>query len=107
MNKILANQEVRYHDPVVFETKGRYSMDAAVEILTWLERQPDCVIRDTSWKCPEHGRLIEVGIPVRVGNIEFTIMCSFEEIFVKRLSGNKMTFYGICEKIRDLDFKET
>ena len=107
MTKIFAKQEVKYHDPVLFETQGRYSMDAAVEILTWLEEQPDCVIENAGWKSSGYGSLVEVAISVRLGDIEFTIMCSYEQIFIKRLSGNKMKFYDICEKIRDLDFDET
>jgi hypothetical protein len=28
------------------------------------------------------------------------IMCSYEDIFVKRISGNKTKYYELCEQLR-------
>jgi hypothetical protein len=104
MAKIFAKQEVGYADPVIFTTPGRYSMDAAIEILKRLENDEDYKTENSSMKSLIDGDLVEVGIPVRLGNIEFTIMCSYEDIFIKRISGNKMKFYEFCESIRAMDF---
>jgi hypothetical protein len=104
MAKIFAEQEIGYHDPVVFSTNGGYSMDAAVEILRMLEERDDCEIRDDGWRSSGYGNLVEVGIPIRLNNIEFTIMCSYEDIFIKRLSGNKDKFYEFCELVRNMEF---
>ena len=103
MPKLFAEQAVLYGDPVRFTTPGRYSMPVAVEILQQLERRDDCEIRNTGWKSSGYGDLVEVGIPVRLGTIEFEIMCSYEDIFLRRLSGNKAKFYEFCESIRELD----
>lgn len=82
-------------------------MPVAVQILQRLELEPDCELRRGDWQGPEYGKLVEVGAPVRVGDIAFTIMCSYEDIFIQRVSGNKDEFYQLCESIRDMEFNET
>jgi hypothetical protein len=103
MAKLFADQAMLYSDPVRFTTPGRYSMPVAVEILQQLELREDCEIRNTGWKSAGYGDLVEVGIPVRLGTVEFEIMCSYEDIFFRRLSGNKAKFYEFCEGVRDMD----
>ncbi|MBN1429102.1 MAG: hypothetical protein JXB07_12005 [Anaerolineae bacterium] len=104
MPKIFADQDVGYGDEIVFTTPGRYSMDAAVEILQWLENRDGCESLNPGWKSAGYGDLVENGLRVRLGNIELSIMCSYSDIFISRLSGNKMRFHTFCESIRDLDF---
>jgi len=103
MPKPFAEQAVLYSDPVRFTTPGRYSMPVAVEILQQLELRQDCEIRNAGWKSSGYGDLVEVGIRVRLGTIEFAIMCSYEDILLRRLSGNKATFYEFCESVREMD----
>ena len=103
MPKLFAHQAVLYTDPVRFTTPGRYSMPVAVEILQQLEQHEDCEIRNTGWKSSGYGDLVEVGIAVRLGTLEFEIMCSYEDIFLRRLSGNKAKFYEFCESVREMD----
>ncbi len=106
MANIFIDQSVDYRDPVIFETAGRYSTGAAVAILRSLEGRPDCRIENRGWETSGYGDLIEVGIPVRIGNVEFTVMCSYEHIFIERVAGNKMKFWQICETIREMDIDE-
>jgi hypothetical protein len=81
-------------------------MPAATQLLDRLERQENCEIRDVSWKRPDYGNLVEVGIPVRLGTIEFAVMSSYEEIFIYRRSGNKAKFYDFCESVRQMEFSD-
>ena len=104
MTKILSDQKVTYLDPVHFIVHGAYSMPIATQILEQLEQYEDCEITDQAWKTSGYGNLVEVGIPVKIGNIVFEIMCSYEDIFLKRISGNKDTFYALCEEIGQMDF---
>ena len=82
-------------------------MGIATQIMKRLEADEDCVIKASGWKSPGYGSLVEVGIPIRLGNIELEIMCSYENIFLKRISGNKDKFYNLCESIRGMDFDPT
>ena len=105
--RIFAEQNIGHLDPVVFRTPGEYSMDVAVEIIKRLEGEQDCEIEDSGWKSAGYGALVETGILVRLGNIKFQVMCSYEEIFIKRISGNKAKFYEFCESVRTMDFGTT
>lgn len=107
MPKIFENQAVGYGDQVIFSTVGKYSMDTAVQILEQLERNFDCEIADDGWNSSGYGRLVEIGIPVRLANIEFLIICSHDNILIKRVSGNKGRFYDICESVRNMDLMES
>lgn len=82
------------------QTPGRYSMDAAVAILTWLESQEECSISDGGWRSAGFGNLVEVGIVVVFGSIEFSVMSSYEDLFVERVAGNNRQFSALCETIQ-------
>ncbi len=81
-------------------------MPAAAQLLEHLERQENCKISDASWKRPGYGNLVEVGIPVRLGTIEFAIMSSYGDILIYRRSGNKAEFYDFCESLRQMEFSD-
>ena len=66
-----------YGDPVIYSVGQGYSMPAAAQILERLERQDNCEIVDVSWKRPDYGNLVEVGITVRLGTLEFLVMSSY------------------------------
>lgn len=101
---IFSTSEIIGRDPVIFTVPGdRYSIKIAVQILNQLEQDPDCKIYDDSWNS-SYGNLIENGITVRLGTIKFEIMCSYEHLFLRRISGNKGEFYRFCESIKDMDF---
>lgn len=106
MDKDFITDDVLLGSRVVLRTPGRYSMDAAVRVLRWLEQYEDCEIDDSGWKSPGYGRLVEEGIHVRVGSIELQIMCSHEHIYIDRISGNKRKFIVICDDIQGMKFKE-
>lgn len=81
-------------------------MAAAVAILGQLQDLHDCEVEDSGWGSPHYGNLVEIGVRVRQENIEFTVMCSYEQIWVQRISGNKSKFYVLCEIIRSMDIDE-
>jgi hypothetical protein len=82
------------------KTPGRYSMDVAVEILRWIEGFDDVSILDPGWPSPGYGKLVEVGIKVQFGNIQFGIMCSYDDIFIGRIAGSNRKFTTLCEAIQ-------
>jgi hypothetical protein len=106
MAKLFVDQAVEYSDPCIFKTPGQYSMAAAVAVLSQLEDRHDCEVENSGWELPPYGNLVEIGVGVQQGNIEFTIMCSYDQIQVQRISGNKSKFYGLCEIIRSMDINE-
>ena len=103
MAKIFADQAHGYANRVIFNVGSDYSMGVAAQILSWLETHKGCVIQDDTWRLPDYGNLIEVGIPIWLGTIQFSIMCSYSDILIERLSGSKSQFYELCDEIRELD----
>lgn len=87
-------------DPTAFSTPGEYSMDKASNIMHVLEREHACTFEDNSWKQKNYGNLVEKGIKATYMNIEFKIMCSYEDIFIYRVSGNKQVYSQLCNIIR-------
>jgi len=83
-----------------FKTPGRYSMDVAVEILRWIEGFEDVSIPDPGGRAPGYGDLVEVGVPIQLGNIRFSIMCSHDDLFLDRLAGDNRKFTALCEAVR-------
>lgn len=71
-------------------------MEMAVHILTRLEAG-GCKIRDTSWKHRNYGNLVEVGIEVECDRCVIALMCSYEDIHVARIAGNKAKYHEIRE----------
>jgi hypothetical protein len=106
MAKLLALSPQSYGDPVIYSVPEGYSMPVAAQVLEHLERKADCEIGDPSWKRPGYGNLVEVGIPVRLGTIEFLIMSSHGDILIYRKSGNKAKFYEFCDSVRQMEFKD-
>lgn len=84
---------------LLLNTPGSYSMETAVKLLVALE-QEGCGANDNSWKTKGRGNLVEVGIEVTCGSIVFVLMCNYEDIFIKRVSGNKAKYYERCETLR-------
>lgn len=82
------------------KTPGRYSMDVAAEILRWLETEDDCSIPDSGWASAGFGNLVENGILVALGHIQFSVMCSYDDLFIQRVAGNNRKFTTLCETIQ-------
>jgi len=95
-------KSIEYDDPVRFATPGKYSMDTALELLGELEDNYDCKISVENWKKKGSGFIVENKVPVVFENIEFTIMCSYENFFLERVSGNKSKFFELCDTIKEL-----
>jgi hypothetical protein len=108
MPKLLALSPQSYGDPVIYSVPEGYgySMPVAAQVLERLEQKADCEIGDASWKRPGYGNLAEVGIPVRLGTIEFLIMSSYGDILIYRKSGNKAKFYEFCDSVRQMEFSD-
>lgn len=82
------------------KTSGRYSMDVAIEILRWIEGFEDVSIPDPGGNTPGSGDLVEVGVPVQLGSIRFSIMCSHDDLSIDRLAGSNRKFTTLCEAVR-------
>ncbi|MDG3008209.1 hypothetical protein [Paludisphaera mucosa] len=82
------------------KTPGRYSMDVAVEILQWVESFDGVSIPDAGWTPPGCGSLVEKGVKVRFGTIQFSIMCSYDDLFINRLAGDDRKFTILGEAIQ-------
>lgn len=104
MAKIFSSQNATCDDPAIFSTPGKYAMETAVELLSKIEEEGCYEIENDSWKSSGYGNLVEIGIDIYFENIVFRIMCSYENIFIHRISGNKKKFYDFCNKIREMDF---
>ncbi len=105
MAQIFLNQQAGYY-PAIFTTPGKYSMDTAVELLKKLERDGRYQIENEDWKTEGYGNLIEVGIKIYFENAVFSIMCSYEDIFISRISGNRKKYYEFCEPIRLMELND-
>lgn len=79
---------------LVLRTPGRYSMDTAVEILSWLEEDDECRIPDSGWRSASHGNLVEKGIRVALGSVEFSVMCSYSEILSVEFRGARASSWN-------------
>lgn len=69
---------------------------------TWLERMESgsgYTIRDSSWRMHGYGNLVENGICLESPWLIFEIMCSYGDIFLRRVSGSKTTFENVREDI--------
>jgi hypothetical protein len=73
-------------------TAGQYSMDTARKLVAGLERD--------GWEQGSRGDLVEQGIELQKDGCTFQIMCSYEDIFVRRISGNKAKYHEVCEQLR-------
>jgi hypothetical protein len=82
------------------KTPGRYSMDVAVRILRWVESFDGVSIPDAGWTSPGYANLVENGTTVQFGNFQFSIMCSYDDLFINRLAGDNRKFTTLGEEIQ-------
>ena len=105
MVKLFSDRDIDCQDSVIFTVPSdRYSTEVAVQILKQLEADPDCKILDNGWKSSGCGNLVENGILIRLRTIKLAIICSYEDLIVRRVSGSKREFYRFCESIINMDF---
>ena len=97
MNKRFVEPDIEYTNPVVLTVaSGGYSMETAVGLLAWLERN-GAKIENQGWKSSGYGNLVEKGISVEFESVVFLIYCSHENIYFERTSGNKTKFWALCK----------
>jgi hypothetical protein len=91
-----------YDDPLIFSTPGKYSIDSAIYLLMVLESEFDCEVGVEDWKNIGTGFIVEKGVKVSYQNINFEIICSYEDIIIKRISGNKDIYFEIGNDIKNI-----
>jgi len=102
MNFPFILKSFEYDDPLVFSTPRKYSMDTAINLLKILEKEFDCRVDIEDWKNKRKGMIADKGIIVTYNSIQFEIKCSYEDIMIKRISGNKNIFYKIGNIIKKI-----
>lgn len=75
-------------------------MDVAFEILRWIERFDGVSILDSGWFSRNYGNLVEKGVVVEFGTIRFSVMCSFDDLFIDRIAGDNRRFTTLGESIQ-------
>ena len=88
----------RSHQPgyrLWLATPGRYAMADVLALLRWLEGEPEGGGEGRTW-----GELVERDVGVRADGLELTVTCSFADVFVTRVAGNKRRFDELCERVR-------
>jgi len=102
MKYAFIQKPIELDDPVILSTTdGDYSMPYVSGLLQWLESN-GAIIEDRGWETKSYGNLIENGIEVQFESVTFQFICSYDNFLIKRVSGNKAKFWGLCEL-----FKET
>lgn len=75
-------------------------MEMGVQLLRHLEGR-GALINDRSWRGNGFGKLVEEGIAVAYDGCVFSLMCSYEDVFVRRESGNKGNYHRLCDYLRE------
>jgi len=102
MKYAFIQKPIELDDPVILSTTdGDYSMPYVSGLLQWLEGN-GAIIEDRGWETTSYENLIENGIEVQFESVTFLFICSYDNFLIKRVSGNKAKFWGLCEL-----FKET
>ena len=102
MKLAFKQKSIELEDPVILSTTdGDYSMPYVAGLIEWLEGN-GAIVEDRSWETDSYGNLIENGIDVNFETVMFRFICSYDNFIIKRVSGNKAKFWGLCEL-----FKET
>ena len=102
MRLAFKQKPIELEDPVILSTSdGDYSMPYVAGLIQWLEGN-GAIVKDQSWKTESYGNLVEKGIDVKFETVVFRFLCSYDDFLIKRVSGNKVKFWGLCEL-----FKET
>lgn len=97
MNKVFVQTDIELVDPVILTTElGDYSMPYVAGLMSWLEKN-GAIIQDQSYRSERFGNLVESGIEVKFESVTFLFTCSYDNFIIKRLSGKKVNFWGLCE----------
>ena len=80
-------------------------MKHAVEILRSFEMDERFQIESDDWKKQGFGRMVEGWLNINFENITFSIMCSYENIIFRRVTGNKNKFLQVCEFVKNIDIQ--
>ena len=103
--KLAFNQkDIELVDPVILTTSnGEYSMPYIAGLLLWLESN-GATINDKTWKTKSYGNLVEKGIEVQFETVKFLFTSSYDNFIIKRMSGNKAKFWGLCELFKETEY---
>ena len=95
--------EIELTDPVILTTaSGNYSIPYVAGLLQWLEKN-GAIIENNNWKKDNYSSLVEKGIEVEFESVTFLFRCSYENFSIKRVKGNKVRFWGLCELFKDTE----
>jgi hypothetical protein len=84
---------------LAIRTPGRYAMDVAVEILTYLDKQPGVNVKNTGWK-NGFGLEVAVWLPiVRTENVIAEITTDGEDFHLRRASGPYEEFAALVTSV--------
>ena len=101
MNRVFKEKDIELTNPVILTAVyDKYSMPIAAGLLTWLERN-GAFIENMSWKSRGFGSLVETGIEVEFETVKFIVSCSYENVYLEHVSGNKTRFWAICRLLCD------
>lgn len=96
------NVIIRHQSPgreLWLATSEGYSMELAEAVLRFLwaaahtPSELEFMVRQSM------GRIVERGIEIPIGSIRISMMCSYEDLFIRRLSGNNRRFAELCDRI--------
>ena len=79
-------------------TPGQFAMDVAIDILDFLDRQPDCRVKNTGWK-DGFGLEVAAWIPIRTDNILAELQTDGDELIIRRVSGPRDEFEGLFNSV--------
>lgn len=98
------NAIIRHRTPgreLWLATPDGYSMDLAEAILRFLVTG-DSSVHDVERQVQRSmGRIVEEGIEIPIGSIRISMMCSYEDLRIRRVSGNNRRFSELCDLIVD------
>ena len=77
---------------------------------SWLKRdisENGRTTKDISWQRRSYGNLIEIGVLVESASLSYGIMCSYSDVFVRRIAGSKLEFEELRKSLEKWCNNET
>ncbi len=84
---------------IYVRTPGRYAMTLAVDILRFVDLQPDYSAKNTGWK-DNYGIKVCERIPIESNNLLAEIETDGEELEIHFVSGNQESYLNFTNLIR-------
>ncbi|MFG0320090.1 MAG: hypothetical protein ACF8XB_22650 [Planctomycetota bacterium JB042] len=80
-------------------TPGRYAMDLAVDLMEFLDRQPNVSVGNTGWK-QGFGLRVADWIPIHTKNAVAELQTDGDEILIRHESGARSEFVAVMDLVR-------